>query len=112
MTVSTLLLSVASIDARPAKPSDPAPTLSFVEGKRSPPTTRPVATVVIGDKYIGPSFATRLLVRLRFAPVGSEVLSLPDSMRVTCLYYMGVLSLLSLLTTSSMLLSHTPLVLQ
>ncbi len=92
MTVSSPLLSVASIDSRLATPADSAPPSSPMEGKPSPSTTRPVAAVVIGDQYIGPSSAARLPVRLRDASVGSAVLSLPDSMNVKRLSLESTLS--------------------
>ncbi len=82
MTDSAPLLSVASVDPRLATPTDPAPTLSPREEKRSSSSTRLVAAVLLGDQYIGPSSVVRLPVCLSDAPVGSQVLSLPDSMRI------------------------------
>ncbi len=88
MTVFVPLLSVASLAAS----LDSTSTLSPVKGNSSPSTPRPVAAVLIGDQYIGPCSAARLPVRVREASVGSSVLSLPDSMKVSRLSLDSTLS--------------------
>ncbi len=60
----------------------PAPLPSSSEGKRSPSEQSSVSAIVIGDQYIGPSCATKFSVRLTNAPVGSHVISIPESMRL------------------------------
>ncbi len=59
----------------------PAPLPSSSEGKRSPSERSSVSAIVIGDN-IGPSCATKFSVRLTNAPVGSHVISIPESMRL------------------------------
>ncbi len=88
MTVSIPLLSVASLAAS----LDSTSTLSPVKGYSSPSALRSVAPVLIGDQYIGHCSATTLPVRVRDAFVGSAVLSLPDSMRVSRLSLESTLS--------------------
>ncbi len=88
MTVSVPLLPVASLAAS----LDSTSTLSPVRGNSPPSTPRPVAAVLIGDQYIGPCSAARLPVRIREASVGSSVLSLPDSMKVSRLSLESTLS--------------------
>ncbi len=73
------LLFVASLVAS----LDSASTESPVKGNRSPSMPWPVSPVLIGDQNIGPCSAARLPVRVHDASVGSAVLSLPDSMRVS-----------------------------
>ncbi len=51
-----------------------------------------VSAIVIGDQYILPSCVTRLSVRLRNAPVGSHVISTPESMHIHCLCLESTLS--------------------
>ncbi len=88
MTVSVPLLSVASLPAS----WDSTSTLSPVKENSSSSTPRPVAAVLIGDQYIGPCSAGRLPVRFREASVGSSLLSLPDSMKVSRLSLESTLS--------------------
>ncbi len=52
----------------------------------------PLQAIVIGDQYIGPTSASRLSVRLKHAPVGSCVVSLPDTVRIHRLALEGTLS--------------------
>ncbi len=88
MTVSVPLLPVASLAAS----LDSTSTMSNVKGNSSPSTPPPVADVLIGDQYIGPCSAARLQVRVRDTSVGSAVLSLPDSVRVSRLSLESTLS--------------------
>ncbi|MPC56952.1 hypothetical protein E2C01_050920 [Portunus trituberculatus] len=50
------------------------------------------AAVVIGDKYVGPTSAHVISVRVKDAPVGSFVLSHPDTSKVKRLAVEGTLS--------------------
>lgn len=66
--------------------SVPPPSLSDSssnpkESKLSDPDTD-YAAVVVGDQYIRPTCAQRITVRIRKAPVGSSVVSQPDSVRI------------------------------
>ncbi len=80
------LSPVASItprdDQRLSTPASSAPLPGSSEEKSSSSEQCSVSAVVIGDQYIGPSCATRLSVHLNNAPVGSHVISTPESMRI------------------------------
>ena len=65
---------------------------SQVKLKRSSSPTVMCAAAVIGEQYIGPTSARRVPVRVRHAPVGSCVVSHPDSVRVQRLALEGTLS--------------------
>ncbi len=86
MDVNFLLLSsVASTSVttqRLTTHTSPAPLHGSSEENRSSCEPWTVSAVVIGDQHIGPSFAARLSVRLKNAPIGSHVLSAPDYLRV------------------------------
>ena len=91
MTDSVPLLTVSAVDASTVTLDSGTPP-SPVEGKRSPSAPRRIAAVVIGDQYIGPSSAASIPVRLSDAAVGSDVLSVPDSMKVSRLSLESTLS--------------------
>ena len=50
------------------------------------------AAVIVGDQFIGPTSATKVPVRILHAPVGTNVISQPDSMRIQRLAFEGTLS--------------------
>ena len=77
--------------ACPVSHGDSASVSDNVESKRSISTDLCAATV-IGDQYIGPTCAHRVPVRVSQAPVGSCVVSHPDSIRVQRLAFEGTLS--------------------
>ncbi len=91
--------------------ASPAPLPGTSEEKRSSSELWTVSAVVIGDQHIGPSCAARLSVRLKNAPVGSLVISAPDSMHVHR-YHSSPHSLRSALITSVTPSSLTKQVLQ
>lgn len=75
----------------PSFQGDQAP-FSPVESKQSDSTSGICAAVVIGDQYIAATSSHRIPVRIRKAPVGSCVVSHPDSARVQRLALEGTLS--------------------
>ena len=80
-----LLSSIASIpsdDTRLCTPTGSTPSSGSSEEKSSSSGPRVISAIVVGDQRIGPTCATRLSVRLTNAPVGSCVLSTPESMRI------------------------------
>ena len=66
--------------------------MSTVDSKRSVSTSDLYAATVIGDQYIGPTCSHRVSVRVLKAPVGSSVISHPDTVRVHRLSLEGTLS--------------------
>ena len=63
--------------------SSTTPQQVVTEGSQSAVASScPLQATVVGDQYIGPTSASRLSVCLKDAPVGSCVLSLPDTVRV------------------------------
>ncbi|MPC51930.1 hypothetical protein E2C01_045787 [Portunus trituberculatus] len=71
---------------------DTSASPSPVESKRFVHIIDMCAAVVIGDQYIGPTCVQKVSVSIRNAPVGSCVLSYPDSVRVQRLTVEGTLS--------------------
>lgn len=69
-----------------------SPPVNTVDSKRSVSTTDLYAATVIGDQYIGPTCSHRVTVRLLKAPIGSCVISHPDTVRVHRLALEGTLS--------------------
>ncbi len=65
---------------------------SFSGGKRSPSERSAVFAIVIGDKYTGPSCATKFSVRLTNASVGSHIIFIRESMHLQSLYLESTLS--------------------
>ncbi len=91
MTDSMPLLAVNAVETSTVG-LESGPPSSPVEEKRSLSTLLPVAAVVIGDQYIGPCSAISVPVRLRDALPDSDVLSLPDNMKVSRLSLESTLS--------------------
>ena len=76
------IASTTANDTRLCTPMSSAPLPRSSEEKRSSSASRVISAIVVGDQHIGPTCATRLPVRLTDAPVGSHILSTPESMRV------------------------------
>ena len=77
--------SVGMVDSAPSSTSP-------VESKRSVSTEVCSLATVEGEQYIGPTCAHRIPVRVKAIPIGSYVLSQPDSIRVRNLALEGTLS--------------------
>lgn len=84
-------VSQSSEQATPVCAPAAVSTSGTVESKSSVSTPCQVSAVLIGDQYVGPTSAARLSVRLKDAPVGSSVLSLPDTARVKRLAFESTL---------------------
>ncbi len=82
MTDSVPLLTVNAVPTSSVA-LDSGPPPSLVEGKSSLSAPQRIAAVVIGDQYVGPCSAVSIPVRIHDAPAGSDVLSVPDSMKVS-----------------------------
>ena len=78
--------------ACPVSHGDSASVSDSVMSKRSVSSTVLCAAVVIGDQYIRASCSQRVSVRVSQAPVGSCVVSYPESVRVQRLALEGTLS--------------------
>ena len=87
----------------PCSNTDDAPSISSATSARVPTTPveskRSVSTetfshgTVEGEQYIGPTCASRVPIRVKDIPIGSYVLSLPDSIRVKKLALEGTLTI-------------------
>ena len=90
-----LLLTPSRLQPAPNTPlpgnHDP-PHVHTLESRRSGPSGRICAAVIVGDQVVEPMCAVALPVRVSDASLGSDVLSLPDSMRVQRLALEGTLS--------------------
>ncbi len=80
--LSSISFITPCVDQRLSTYVTPAPLPGSSEEKSSSSELCAVSAVVNGDQYIGPSCATRLSVRLKNAPVGSHVISTPESMLI------------------------------
>ena len=104
------LSSIASTsldDKASHTPVSSAPLPCSPEEKSSSSAPKLISAIVVGDQHIGPTSATRLPVRLANAPVGSLVISTPESMRVHRLSLESTLSLVRTDHISDALVTNT-----
>ena len=83
-----------SVDVHAITSASSAPlSTTPVESKRSVSTESYSHATVEGEQYIGPTCAHRVPIRVKDIPIGSYVLSLPDSIRVKTLALEGTLTI-------------------
>ena len=99
-SVSTVDVSTSTLHSSPSSHPDDAHSVSSaalsatpVESKRSVSTEGHSHGTVEGEQYIGPTCARRVPIKVKDIPIGSYVLSLPDSVRVKRLALEGTLSI-------------------